>query len=211
VTEDSSSSSWTSWAGAASLVLLCAFTALTVVRHTPTVSGLNDGGQFAVALTGVHPFEGRLMSIAASAGAPAFVIVLTLVQMALLIRWGRPRAAVCLAFALIFVSAVEMLLRTYLPATDVGRYAASLLHFSAGTISTGTYPSGHIARIVVFGGFLSASRCNWPARLILPVIVALATVVALDLLATGAHTVTDIIGGGLLGAGTAAAFSALSR
>jgi membrane-associated phospholipid phosphatase len=149
------------------------------------------------------PFHPLGIAVAELVTLPGQLLVSLLLVLAAAWRlWtrGRLEGAVCWTAAWLVAVAVEVAFRHTLTRDPLYRHGVHLVGFDA------SWPSGHALRCTLVAGALGAA---WP-RLRIPLAVWLVAVIVLLELG-GFHTPTDLVGGLLLAAATAAAAVAVER
>jgi membrane-associated phospholipid phosphatase len=197
--------------GPAALFTLGAFALVTLASQPGGWSALDESASRLAGSFDTGPV-GALLKQVYLLGTPRMAVLLTVGLGIVLLTHRRWGAAALLFGAMAFLALVEGFLRAPGAAFLSGNPLGLIVHPFAEAAAGLTYPSGHTSRIALLGGIAAV---NLPSRFVrfgLTAAALLSLGMAVELVATGQHTGSDVIGGLLLGAGTVAAYSdVLSR
>jgi membrane-associated phospholipid phosphatase len=191
------------------VVLLAAFAAFTLFDHT--------SGRFAVdramwdlscslARSPLRPIVGSIAPL----GDPntSAVLMALLAGVALLRRQWL--LALLVLGAMVTLSLVEAVLRLPVRTLDWRNLPDLLTHSQVLRLANSTYPSGHVARTALLAGvavLVLPSRLAWVG---IAGAVLCSLLMAVQRVAAGHHTGSDVVGGLLLGGGIAAVVAMLT-
>lgn len=151
----------------------------------------------------LHPLVDRI----ALFGSPTVSMALTALLVAVLLVRRRWLAAVLVIGAVAGMTAIEVLLRVRVEALPWRDLPDLLLHPRGRHLLDSSYPSGHAARLMLL---TCLTAVLLPRRLVgggLLVACALGALIAVQRVHERSHTGSDVVGGLLLGGGTAALFA----
>ena len=174
-----------------SAALACAFVALTGLVHTGVTAGFDDRAQ-----RNVEPLAEGHWSALTVAADPLITIALFAGSFVALRRRGELAAAWAWVGALALGLSIEVACKYWV---DQIPFAAAERVFDVVSLA-GSYPSGHAMRAVLLAGLGSVVLPRYR-----PVWIAYAVFVAVWVVVSGMHLVTDAAGGVLLGGALVAA------
>ncbi|MGH2634042.1 MAG: phosphatase PAP2 family protein [Tepidiformaceae bacterium] len=191
-------------AGAALLVVFAVLTAVTqpggsgfLDRHIQTFSDILAGGRRSYVFTSIEPL-----------GSPGVSVVLTGLLAIVVARVRGLATGLAVIIAMGAMTAVEGLLRIRVGSIPWNDLAHFLTQPHGHHLVHSTYPSGHTARLGLVSGMAVAALVpgRWRTAGLMGVVLITAWI-AIQRVAAHQHTGTDVVGGALLGWGTALLFA----
>jgi membrane-associated phospholipid phosphatase len=194
--------------GACALVLLGAFSLFTAVWE-PGGSARLDAVAVSLAVHLVPAGARAALWLPGALGSPRTGVAAAVLLMGALLGQRRWLPALLVPAVAGVLLVVEVILRLPSPALLLHHPALFASGRLAVALVQGTYPSGHAARVLLFGGIAAglAPRRLRPAAIVLAVL--LAGLAGLERLDFGLHSGSDVLGGLLLGGGLACWYAAL--